>query len=121
MSSLCRHLKRFGPTGVFACLHRNWICKNTPPTYSNGCLKRCVIQLERFRLDKVQLKHDIEENGLRASDIGAIVYVYKKHMTYEVEFVTGEGETIAILTLTSEDIRAIGEHETPHVREITPA
>jgi hypothetical protein len=36
----------------------------------------------------------------------------------EVEFVTAEGRTIALLTLTQADIRPIGGREVLHVREL---
>ena len=72
-------------------------------------------------LDTIVLSHDIEECGLKQGDIGAVVHVYKDEAAYEVEFVTGEGETVAVLTLTSKDIRPMSEHEILHVRELIPA
>lgn len=72
-------------------------------------------------LDTVVLVHDIEEYGLKEGDIGAVVYVYKNGVAYEVEFITGEGETIAVLTLNSGDIRIMGEREILHVRELAVA
>ena len=70
-------------------------------------------------LDVIVLSHDIEEYGLKQGDIEAIVHVYKTGAAYEVEFVTGEGETVAVLTFTSKDIQPMGEHEILHVRELT--
>jgi len=72
-------------------------------------------------LDIVVLVHNIEEYGLQEGDIGAVVHVYKHDAAYEVEFVTGEGETIAVLTLTSDDVRIMGEREILHVRELAVA
>lgn len=72
-------------------------------------------------LDTVVLSHDLGEYGLQQGDIGAVVHVYKNGKAYEVEFVTGEGETIALLTLTAEDIRLMGEREILHARELIPA
>lgn len=72
-------------------------------------------------LDTVVLSHDIEKYGLKRGDIGAVVHVYKNEKAYEVEFVTGEGETIAVLTLTPNEIRVMGEQEILHVRELVPA
>ena len=47
---------RSGPIGVFAC--RLWNPTSVYPTQicSSACLKLCVIQLERFLLDKVKLR-----------------------------------------------------------------
>lgn len=69
-------------------------------------------------LDTIVLSRDIEKHGLKHGDIGAVVHVYKDNAAYEVEFVTGEGETVAVLTLTSQDIRPMGEREILHVREL---
>jgi hypothetical protein len=57
--------------------------------------------------DTVVLSHDIDEYGLKEGDGGAIVHCYENGAAFEVEFVTSGGETIALLTLTQEDIRPI--------------
>jgi len=72
-------------------------------------------------LDTVVLAHSIAEYSLNAGDVGAVVHVYKDNTAYEVEFVTGEGETIAILTLKPSDIRAMRRREILHVRKFAPA
>lgn len=70
-------------------------------------------------LDTVVLRYDIKEHGLTESDIGVIVHCYSDSNAYEVEFVTAEGKkTIAVLTLSSDDIRLMKEREILHVREI---
>jgi hypothetical protein len=56
-------------------------------------------------LDTIVLARDLEEHGLTQGDVGAVVHCYKDGTTYEVEFVTGEGATIAVLTLSQHDIR----------------
>lgn len=55
-------------------------------------------------LEIVTLNHEISEYGLRKGDTGTIVDVYGGGETYEVEFMTEEGRTIAILTLDFKDI-----------------
>lgn len=72
-------------------------------------------------LDTVVLTHDIDGYDLKRDDIGAVVHRYSDGPAFEVEFVTGEGETIAVLTLTQEDIRPIGRKEILRVRELVPA
>jgi len=62
-------------------------------------------------LDTVVLAHDIKSYGLKRGDIGAVVHCYEGNVAFEVEFVTGEGETVAVLTLTREDIRPMGRKE----------
>lgn len=70
-------------------------------------------------LDIVVLKHDIVEYGLTVGDIGSVVHCYSDDNAYEVEFVTAEGKTIAVLTLTTDDIRLMKDKEILHVREIS--
>lgn len=69
-------------------------------------------------LDTVVLTHNIEEYGLKKGDIGAVVHCYADGSAFEIEFVTAEGRTLAVLTLTSEDIRLMSNREILHVREI---
>ena len=69
-------------------------------------------------LDTVVLTHDIAEYGLKQGDIGAVVHCYRDGTAFEVEFVTAEGRTIALLTLNRADIRPIGSREVLHVREL---
>ena len=69
-------------------------------------------------LDTVVLTYDIDEYGLKQGDIGAVVHCYKDSAAFEVEFVTAEGRTIALLTLNRADIRPIGGREVLHVREL---
>jgi Domain of unknown function (DUF4926) len=69
-------------------------------------------------LGTVVLVHDICKYGLRRDDIEAVVQCYNDERAFVVEFVTGEGETIAVLTLTGDNIRPIGRKEILHVREV---
>ena len=69
-------------------------------------------------LDTVVLAHDIEEHGLEPGDVGTVVHSYSDGTAFEVEFVTAEGKTVAVLTLTHTDIRLIGKREILHVREL---
>ncbi len=69
-------------------------------------------------LSTVVLTHDLEEYGLKQGDIGAIVHTYSAGNAYEVEFVTGSGETIAVATLHDQDVRLIGGEEILHVRTV---
>lgn len=69
-------------------------------------------------LDTVVLTRDLKEHGLREGDVGAVVHRYPDGTTYEVEFVSAEGATVALLTLTGEDIRPVGGREILHVREL---
>ena len=71
-------------------------------------------------LDLVVLTRDIVEHGLEQGDVGTVVHCYQDPSAYEVEFVTAEGETIAVLTLTSADIDPMQGKQILHAREIAP-
>ena len=62
-------------------------------------------------LDNVVLTHDIEEHGLERGNVGVAVHCYADEMAFEVEFVTTDGHTAAVLTLTNEDIRPMNQVE----------
>jgi hypothetical protein len=72
-------------------------------------------------LDTVALTRDVEEHALKRGDVGAVVYSFQDREAFEVEFVTGEGRTIALLTLRKGDIRPIGGREVMHVRQLDQA
>ena len=69
-------------------------------------------------LDTVALTRDIPANGLKAGDLGAVVHVYPDGRTYEIEFVSLDGETLALLTLTAGDIRPVAKREIAHARAV---
>ena len=72
-------------------------------------------------LDTVVLTRDVDERGLKRGDVGAVVHCYEDGAAFEVEFVTAEGRTVAVLTLAGEDIRALGGRDILHVRELAVA
>jgi hypothetical protein len=65
----------------------------------------------------VVLTHNIPEKSLLAGDVGTVVHIYPKGVAYEVEFATGLGRTIGVLTLKPQDIRLIAA-EILHVRSM---
>lgn len=69
-------------------------------------------------LETVVLTHDIEGEELQKGDVGAVVHCYKDGEAFEVEFVTAEGKTIGVLTLTAKDIRPMIKSEILHVRDL---
>ncbi len=72
------------------------------------------------RFTTVVLLRDISEHSLIAGDVGTVVHAYPNDDAYEVEFVTGLGTTIAVLTLMPDDIRPVAS-EILHVRSIPKA
>jgi hypothetical protein len=66
-------------------------------------------------LDTVVLEHDQPEHELRAGDLGAVVEVYAGDGV-EVEFVRASGQTKALLTLRTADLRPVAENDLLAVR-----
>ncbi|MDM9583907.1 DUF4926 domain-containing protein [Nostoc sp. GT001] len=59
-------------------------------------------------LDRVILTRDLPKHSLEEDDIGTVVFVHQGGKGYEVEFVTLDGETVAIVSLYSIQVRHIG-------------
>ena len=72
-------------------------------------------------LDCVALKVDLPEHGLAAGDVGAVVHIHKGGQRYEVEFVTFEGRTVAVVTLASSQVRPLTRKDIHHARSFEPA
>ena len=72
-------------------------------------------------LDLAALAVDLPAHGLVAGDIGTVVMVHGKGEGYEVEFLTSDGVTIAVLSLEAHKVRPLAGHEVLHARELTTA
>lgn len=66
--------------------------------------------------EQVVLTRDLPERGLVAGDIGTVVAVHQGGAGYTLEFMTVQGDTVAIVTVESADVRPAHEREVPHVR-----
>ena len=69
------------------------------------------------QLDIAVLAVDLPEFGLSAGDLGTIVLVHGNE-GYEVEFMTLEGETLAVVSLRLDQLRAIEPREFAHARAL---
>ena len=72
-------------------------------------------------LDTVVVNKDIPGHGIECGDIGVIVHTYADKSAVEVEFVSGEGTTLGVITLRAEDVRLMKVNEILHVRELHTA
>ena len=72
-------------------------------------------------LETVVLLHDVRQYDLKSGDVGAVVDRYSDGKAFEVEFVTAEAKTLAVLTLTESDMRPVRGSEILHVRELASA
>ena len=71
-------------------------------------------------LEIVVLTRDFADHGLKEGDVGTVVHKYRED-SFEVEFMTAEGRTVAVLTLIEGDIRGLRAREILHVREMSQA
>ncbi|MFC1707413.1 DUF4926 domain-containing protein [Planctomycetota bacterium] len=68
--------------------------------------------------DTVVLTRALPDHGLEVGDVGVLVHVYDRQRGYEVEFLSGGGRTIAVVTLDPRDIRPLSEREILHTRRV---
>ena len=69
-------------------------------------------------LDQVVLTADLPTEGLVVGDVGTVVLIYREGQAYEVEFMTLEGKTVAVVTLETSQVRPVGQREIVHAREL---
>lgn len=58
-------------------------------------------------LDLVALLSDRPATGLRRGDVGTVVHIYESNDLFEVEFINAKGDTVAVETLSTDEIRAV--------------
>ena len=87
-------------------------------------IERCAIRdrvpfgIEMLsELQTVALTRDIPDHALVEGDVGTVVHVYPGAAAAEVEFARADGQTIAVLTLKAEDVRAL-EADVLHARKL---
>lgn len=67
-------------------------------------------------LDQVVLGESVPDQGLKAGDVGTVVLVHEKGNAFEVEFLNADGETVAVATLNSSQVRRALKKEIAHTR-----
>jgi Domain of unknown function (DUF4926) len=77
-------------------------------------------------LSQVVLLANIPEHGLEVGDVGTVVDVHKgttqtDNAGYSVEFMTMDGDTVAVLELEAAQIRPTRATDISHVRELASA
>ena len=68
-------------------------------------------------LERVVLTIDLPEEGLVRGDVGTVVLVHGDE-GYEVEFVTLDGETVAVVTLSTSQVRPVVPYEIANARPL---
>ncbi len=66
--------------------------------------------------DRVVLKKSVSGQDLKAGDVGTVVHVYDKGRAFEIEFLTLDGETVAVATLDAAQVRPVQKREITHAR-----
>ena len=69
--------------------------------------------------DRVVLTSELPGEGLKAGDVGTVLHVHKDSKAFEVEFVTLDGETVTVATLTASRLRPVQKREITHARSLS--
>jgi len=72
-------------------------------------------------LDLAALRQDLPALGLIGGDVGTIVLVHGDGAAYEVEFMTADGRTVAVETLTANQVEPVTGQRILHARKLAPA
>ena len=67
--------------------------------------------------DTVVLTEELPDFGLEPGDLGTVVLVHPQG-GYEVEFMTLEGETLAVVSLFPQQVRPVGRREVAQARVV---
>ncbi len=68
-------------------------------------------------LDVVVLTEPLTEHDLQKGDVGTVVLVFGQGEAYEVEFMTLNGATAALVTLKPSQFRGVDRRDMLHVRD----
>jgi hypothetical protein len=68
--------------------------------------------------DQIVLTSDLPEEGLKAGDVGTIVHIHRQGEAFEVEFMTLDGNTIAVSTVLASQVRPVTDRDVTHARPL---
>jgi hypothetical protein len=69
--------------------------------------------------DRVVLTTKLPGECHNAGDVGTVLHVHKDGKAFEVEFVTLDGETVTVATLTASRLRVVRKREITHARSLS--
>ncbi len=69
-------------------------------------------------MDSIVLTINLPEYGLTAGDLGTVVMIHAGGEGFKVEFVTLDGETLAVASLSAAQVRPVAHHEIAHARPL---
>ncbi len=67
--------------------------------------------------DCVVLTTNLPAERLEVGDMGTVVHVHNSGAGFEVEFMTLTGETVAVVTVTANDVRPLNHRDLAHTRQ----
>ena len=68
--------------------------------------------------DCIVLTQDLAAEGLQRGDVGTVIHIHGGGAAYEVEFMTLTGQTVAVATVLSAQLRPVSARDLSHVREM---
>lgn len=68
--------------------------------------------------ERIVLTASVPAERLQPGDVGTVVHVYENGRAYEVEVVTLDGRTAAVVTLEAGQVRPVNPGEITHAREL---
>lgn len=68
--------------------------------------------------DRIVLTGDVAEDGLKEGDVGTIVHVYGDVNAFEVEFLTLDGDTAAVVSVAGDLLRPVNSTDITHARSM---
>lgn len=71
--------------------------------------------------EQVVLTDDLPEYHLRAGDIATVILIHNQGEGYGLEFISVEGETIAVVSVYASQVRRLKEDEVALARVIQSA
>lgn len=71
-------------------------------------------------LDTVVLTEDVPEHGLKRGDVGTVVLLHGD-AGYEVEFISLTGQTLAVTSLATRQVRPLADREIAQARPVESA
>ena len=66
--------------------------------------------------DRIVLTTDLPAEGLKAGDVGTVVHVHAHGDAFEVEFLTLDGQTVAVATVLASQVRPVSNRDITHAR-----
>ena len=68
--------------------------------------------------DRIVLTDDVADPDLKAGDVGTIVHVHRDGEALEVEFLTLDGHTAAVATVSSSQVRPVSGADITHAQDV---